>query len=246
MKPNWKYIGLFIVLSIGISAPIHLGYLDQVYVTISKQWIVSEWVYLLAGLGPFVAAVVVLFLQKNISNRITVFGDAKGKNILITLLPIAAFSIVGFENSYGFNAHYFGFIYALINVIYAFLEEFGWRKYLQNALEGINNNWKYIIVGIIWWVWHLRFETQFDLFIFPIICIGGGYLLGKLTDETKSILPVVTLHTLIILLSNSGTPTRSKIIGVGVTILGWLIIEWVWKKRAQRIIPITDSKSSKK
>jgi membrane protease YdiL (CAAX protease family) len=150
---------------------------------------------------------------------------------LIALLPVFSFTIAGLENSSGINIHYYAFIYASFNVMYAFLEEFGWRRYLQNALEGVNKNWKYILIGIIWWIWHLRLETQFDLFIFPIICIGGGYLLGKLTDDTKSILPVVSLHTLIILLTNSGAITMNKIIGISLTIIGWLIIEQIWKRK---------------
>lgn len=233
MKPNWKYISLFVILAIGISAPVHLGYIDKSYKSITNEWIVSYWVYLVAGLGPFIAAVIILLFQKSISNRITIFGTTKSKNILIALLPIVAFSIVGMENSYGMNVHYFGFSYAAINVIYAFLEEFGWRRYLQNALEGINKNWKYILIGIIWWIWHMRFESDFDLFIFPVICIGGGYLLGKLTDDTKSIIPAVIFHTLIILLTNSGTITINKMIGAGITIIIWVVIEQIWKRKKQ-------------
>ena len=153
------------------------------------------------------------------------------KNILIALLPVITFAIVGLENSYGINIHYYAFIYAFIIVIYAFLEEFGWRRYLQNSSEGINKNWKYILIGIIWWIWHLRFETHFDIFIFPLICIGGGYLLGKLADDTKSIVPVVTIHTLIILLTNSGELTMNKMIAASLTIIAWIIIEQVWKRK---------------
>ncbi len=231
MKPNWKYISLFLVLALGISAPIHLGYLDEAYKTFTQNLLIKNWVYIVAGLGPFIAGLITILLQKNLSNRITFWGGQRLKNILIALLPVLSFSIVGLENSDEINIHYYGFIYAFINVLYAFLEEFGWRRYLQNALEGINKNWKYIIIGIIWWIWHLRFETPFDLYIFPLICIGGGYLLGKLTDDTKSIIPVATIHTLAILLTNSGEVTVNKMVGAGLVIVGWLIIEQLWKRK---------------
>lgn len=231
MKTNWKYISLFLILAIGISAPIHLGYIDKAYKAFSNDWIISDWAYLIAGLGPFTAGLIVLLLDKFVSNRITIWGNEKLKNILIALLPVFSFSIIGLENSNDINIHYYGFIYASINIIYAFLEEFGWRRYLQNALEGLNKNWKYILIGIIWWIWHLRFETHFDIFIFPLICIGGGYLLGKLADDTKSIVPVVTIHTLIILLTNSGELTMNKMIAASLTIIAWIIIEQVWKRK---------------
>ena len=231
MKTNWKYIILFVILAIGISAPIHLGFFDESFKAITSGWFFNDWTYLLAGFGPLIAGLIILLLDKSVSNRITIFGKEKVKFILIALLPVFTFPIFGLENSYGINIHLYAFIFALINVIYAFFEEFGWRRYLQNALEGINKNWKYILIGIIWWIWHLRFETSFDLFVFPFICIGGGYLLGKLADDTKSILPIVSMHTLIILLTNSGAITTNKIAGVALTIIGWIIIEQFWKRK---------------
>ena len=82
-----------------------------------------------------------------------------------------------------------------------------------------------MLIGVIWWLWHLRFTTDFDIFIFPLICIGGGYLLGKLADDTKSILPIVSMHTLVIILTNSGPMTTNKIIGVLSTVVGWFLVE---------------------
>ncbi len=38
-------------------------------------------------------------------------------------------------------------------------------------------------------------------------------------------------NTLIILLTNSGALTINKIIGAGLTIMGWIFIEQVWKRK---------------
>lgn len=231
MKPNWKNIILFTVLAMGISIPFHLGLFEESFQAYTNGGMISDWGYLLAGIGPLLAALFLLAWDPSISNRISIFGDEKLKNILIASLPILTFPIFGLENPYGINTHFYAFIYALINVIYAFFEEFGWRRYLQNALEGINKNGKYILIGLVWWIWHMRFETSFDLFVFPIICIGGAYLLGKLADDTKSILPIVNMHALIILLTNSGAITMNKMIGLALTIIGWFIIEQYWKRK---------------
>ena len=67
--------------------------------------------------------------------------------------------------------------------------------------------------------------------VFPVICIVGGFLLGKLADDTKSVLPVVSMHSLIILTTNSGQLNMQKIIGIALTIVGWIIIEKIWRKR---------------
>lgn len=139
--------------------------------------------YLFAGLSTLTVGSVGIFIHKELSNMITILGKTTFKNTMILCLSIVAFSIIGLDNRFGVNKSLFGFTYDLIKTIYAFTEEFGWRKYLQNALEGLNKNAKYILIGLVWWIWHFRFDTQFDLFIFLLICLGGGFLLGKLADD---------------------------------------------------------------
>ncbi len=231
MKIDWKYIILFILIAFGISYQVQQGYFKDFFQSVTKNTFISESGYLLAGFSTLIAALIVLTFHKNRSNRITIFGDEKIKNVLILSLPIVAFSISGLNNNFGMNKSVYGFAFALTNTIYAFTEEFGWRRYLQNALEGLNKNLKYIFIGVIWWIWHFRFDTQFDIFIFPLICIGGGFLLGKLADDFKSILPVVAMHTLIILTTNAGNFDQKKIIGICIVVLGWTVIEQIWKRK---------------
>jgi hypothetical protein len=233
MKIDWKYIILFIFLALGISYPIQTGYFDDFYQSIIKDTFLSYSTYLMAGLSTVLATIIVFLFQRNISSRITIFGDESIKNVTIAMLPIFAFSIVGINNEFGMNKSLFGFLFASVNTVYAFTEEIGWRRYLQNALEGLNKNIKYLFIGVVWWIWHFRFETQFDLFVFPLICIGGGYLLGKLADDTKSILPVISMHTLIILVTNAGQFGKHELLGITVVVIGWIVIEQVWKRKVR-------------
>jgi len=220
MKTEWKYIVLFILIAFGLSFPIQQGYFNEFFQSITKKTFLYGSGYLLAGISTLAASIIALAFHKQVSRQITIFGDEKLKNLLILILPITAFSIIGLNNNFGMNRYLFGFAFASINTIYAFTEEFGWRRYLQNALEGLNKNFKYIFIGIIWWIWHFRFNTQFDIFIFPLICIGGGFLLGKLVDEYRSILPIIAMHNLIILTTNSGNFDQNKMIGIGLVVLG--------------------------
>ncbi|MDR3272750.1 MAG: CPBP family intramembrane metalloprotease [Flavobacteriaceae bacterium] len=38
------------------------------------------------------------------------------------------------------------------------LEEIGWRGFLQQQLKGLPKIWNILIVGILWFIWHLNFE----------------------------------------------------------------------------------------
>jgi hypothetical protein len=231
MKINWKYIILFILIALGSSYPIQTGFFDSFFQSITHSSFLSHSSYLMAGLSTVLSAIIVFLFQKNISSRITILGDESIKNVTIAMLPIFAFSIVGLNNEFGMNKSLYGFLFASVNTVYAFAEEVGWRRYLQNALEGLNKNIKYIFIGVVWWIWHFRFETQFDLFVFPLICLGGGYLLGKLADDTKSILPVVSMHTLIILVTITGQFGKHQVLGITIVVIGWIVIEQVWKRK---------------
>ena len=231
MKIDWKYIILFSLIALGLSYPVQKGYLDEVFNYYTKDTFLFESSYLIAGLTTLIVATIALLFHKDLSNRITIFGDDKIKNLIIVCLPIIAFTTVGLNNSLEMNKSLYGFAFASLNTVYAFTEEFGWRRYLQNALEGLNKYLKYILISIVWYIWHFRFETQFDIFIFPLICIGGGFLLGKLADDSKSILPIISMHTLIILTTNSGNFGKNEIVGIGIVILGWVLIEQIWKRK---------------
>ena len=179
LKTNRKYIILFLFIAFGLSYPVQKGYLIELFNSFAKDTFLSESSYLLAGFSTLIAAIVALVFHKKLSNRIAILGDDKVKNLLILCLPVVSFAIIGLDNSFEMNKYLYGFSFALTNTVYAFTEEVGWRKYLQNALEGLNKNLKYLLIGIIWWVWHFRFDSPFDLFIFPLICIGGGVSFRK-------------------------------------------------------------------
>ncbi len=234
MKVKWKYIFLYALIALGLSYPIQSGVLDDYFNSITEDTFLFGSTYLLAGLSTLFAGAVVLLFHKGSSKRITILGDDRIKNLLILVLPILSFSVIGIKNNSEMSESLHGFAFASINTVYAFAEEFGWRRYLQNALEGLNKHLKYILISVIWWIWHFRFDTQFDLFIFPVICIGGGFLLGKLADDTKSILPVVAMHTLIILTTSMGSFGKNEILGIGLVMLGWITIEMIWKRKVQR------------
>lgn len=225
---------LYILLALTLSWVVKQNFFTNHFSQLFQKTFLSSSAYLMAGISTLFAGSIGLLLHKGISKQISILGNTPSKNILIVFLPVIAFSISGIENKHGINVFLYGFLYSVTNVIYAFTEEFGWRKYLQNALEEWNRNIKYIFIGIIWWLWHFRFETNFDLIIFPIICIGGGFLLGKLADASKSVLPVVAMHTLIILTTNSGNFGKNEIMGIGIVLIGWVIIEQIWKRKRKK------------
>jgi uncharacterized protein len=227
-KVNWQFVVLFYVIAFTISGLFNSGFLTTYYQSLTKGYFISDYPYLPACIGTLVATIFVLFIDKSHKRTITFLGNFKLKNLVISFTPLITFTIVGIDNTNGQNSHIFAFYFVLINLIYAAFEEIGWRGYLQDALRPLKQGYSFLIIGLLWWAWHFRYNTAFELTIFPLICIGGSFLIGQFTAKTKSYLTAGGLHCLIILLSNSGELTKEKMIASGLAILVWLGIGKFW------------------
>ncbi len=228
-KVKWLNIFIFYLLAFLIAAPFNSGFLVEAYRNITKNYLISSWGYLPAGFGTLVGTLIVLWLDKKHEKTITLLGNAPFKNITIAIIPLIVFTIIGLKNELLKNEHYYAFIFMVINLAYALAEEIGWRGYLQDALRPISSNFRYIFIGIFWWVWHFRFCSTFEITLFPVICITSAFILGKFVEQTKSSFTVAGLHSLIIILTNTGKLSISKITGAFITILIWFAIGYFFK-----------------
>ena len=225
MKEAWPYVVFYVLGAWLLSLPVHLGMLDVLHAQWLGDTMFAGKAFLWAGFGPFIAGLFAIRFHRGLSDRIHVLGADAMKNGLLVLMLIAIFTAIGLPHGDGPASHFYGFVYMATITIYALLEEFGWRRYLQNALEGLNIHLKYVLIGMIWWIWHARFATTFDLTLFPLICIGGGYLLGRLADVSRSIMPVIIMHALVILLTGTGKASTHAFIGSGLVLTGWFLID---------------------
>jgi len=214
-----------------LSFPVQQGYLDAAFAALAGDSILSGLSYLLAGFSTLAAALVGMVVHRGLPNTISIFGDDALKHTAIAVLPIVAFALGGRENPDGMTAWLYGGLMASVASVYAFADEVGWRRYLQNALQGLSPSIKYLCIGAVWWLWHFRFDTIFDLVVFPLICLGGGFLLGRLADDTRSLLPVVAMHSLVTLTTTTGQFGTREVTAIALVFGGWFAIEKLWSTR---------------
>jgi hypothetical protein len=229
-KIRWKNVVVFSFLAVLLSLPVNSGYLETCYKPISQ--LLSDYFFLFACLGPLIAAFLVIKLWGIKYSRISFFGDKKWINIVFGTAPIISFTITGLENDFGLQSNLFALMYSSAFILYACGEEFGWRRYLQNELSPLGQWSKYLIIGVIWWLWHWRFTTNFDFLLFPLITIISSLLIGKLTDDTNSYYVAASLHGLVMILT-IGSWSVNKTLGLSLTILIWLIIS-IYEKKHKR------------
>ncbi len=206
----------------------------------------------LGAIGLLIGALISLYLLREDKKlSYSLFGTSPKWSILMMIIPIILLGIFGIKNSNNINEHYYGIIGGISTIIYAFTEEIGWRGYLQDELQVIKEWQRVILIGFLWYLWHLSFLTNQDLIAnlqFLGWMIFGSWGIGKVIDSTKSILVATCFHMIInIMMFNSyltkGIDDFSKLIILGISVILWIIILIYWKKGEKTIANDIDMNS---
>lgn len=239
---NWKRIILFLLIAIIISNIFRF----DVFELKSELEKLPTWIYILTilfleGSGVFIGALIAIyFLKKHRKSEITFFGTSKSKSVIMAVIPILMLTIIGVKNKFELDSHLYGFIAIIGTLLYCIMEEYGWRGYLQEELKTLKSWQKYLIIGFIWYIWHLTFLTKAtvgDNFFFLAMMIFGSWGIGQVAESTKSILACACFHLIIqIMMFNAliknGIDGTEKLIILGVSVLLWFLIIKKWEKES--------------
>ena len=134
---------------------------------------------------------------------------------IVTAIVLALGKIFGWIDFSNFRAevYFTGFIVALLpNFVKNIFEESVWRGYLTTKLlnEKVKDIWLYLIVGVIWGIWHLPYYLHFlpEADIYQVLSVGRlalalvaiismicwTIMFVEIFRLTKSIWSVVLLH----------------------------------------------------
>ena len=237
-KIRWGELIIFYSLSILVSAPfrLHLIKMDEV---IPLPYGLNILYRIFRGIGPAIGFVVVYYLLKSKVNRkLSFWGNNKWYSFLaITIIP-ASLCIAGVENSESLNKHYFGFLTGIMLIMYALGEEFGWRGYLQQALEPIKLPYRIFLIAILWYVWHLNFlvpeiTLKSHIIHFAFLLLGSWGLL-KISESTSSILFVAAVHLAFNILSDVSLSGQVKILIVLFAAIVWTVLIFLLNKNGSK------------
>lgn len=204
----------------------------------------SGWSYLiiegvLEGSGIFMAGILGLFLlRKQRETSISFWGTSKIKSLLMALIPTVLLIGIGVQNKYNINAHVFGLIAAIGSFMYCIMEEYGWRGYLQEEFKFLKPLMRFILIGSIWYAWHLEFlkeTTGIANLFFLGTLILGSWGIGKVAELTSSILACACFHLIVNIFMfnhffNNAFSNTGKLILLVVCISLWVLILNRWKK----------------
>lgn len=225
---------IFYALACGISWFFLLN--RSAVVQILTRYEISErFAYLGVMWGPGIAAIICFAIFRKSHNRtITFKGTSFSKGLLFYFLPFVIFAIMMVANPISemelsklFFLIPFGFLMILG-------EELGWRGYLQDALRHVPEWRKWVLIAILWEVWHfdrgwMGESLVRDLIIKLVLFVATFILtliIGKLTEKTKSLLVAIALHSWINMLWE--IPHLNTFLTFGVSIFIWYLLLRSW------------------
>ena len=232
-------ISIFYVIGISISNIFRFDLLDIRNDKESMSLLELLLTSPLGSVGVLIGALISInLLKKERDLQFSLFGTSKKWSLIMLIIPIILLAVFGVTNENGLNTHYYGIIAGVGTLIYCFFEEIGWRGYLQDELKDMKEWKRALIIGFLWYFWHLSFISNHS-FIDNIQFLGwmifGSWGIGKIIDSTKSILAATCFHMIVnIMMFNNlikhGLSLTNKLIIITVSIAIWAIIMKKWEK----------------
>lgn len=239
-KISWLRLVLFFLIAIVVSNLFRFDVFNlRESLNELPAWFFIFTMVLLEGSGVIIGAVIALSMYKrNHQTEISFFGTSKRYGLIMAVIPIVLLAVFGVTNEYEMNEHIYGSVAILGTMVYCIMEEYGWRGYLQEELRLLQKWPRYILIGFLWYLWHLSFlkeTTITDNLFFLSMMIFGSWGIGQVAESTKSILASACFHLIIqIMMLNSliknGIDGTDKIIILVVSVGIWFVIIKRWEK----------------
>lgn len=209
-KIHWKSIALFYAITLCLRAIVHNFESHDDSTITFWTWGMAE------GIGPCLGAIAAVMLFKR-KFYCTITGNSLVKSIITVAIPLIVCFILDKRLSF----------ILLGSIVYAFLEEVGWRGYLQEEQKELNQPLQVFIVGTMWFLWHLTIGFNMSGLIFWGLLLFGAWGIGNVARDTRSLAACACFHTLYNFSAHGYFQFTPIVIVIYVAIIvSWIVI---WK-----------------
>jgi len=240
-RTSWTPVVVFFLIAVAISAPFFYwrtvldwkGFAGPNFLkTTSYMW------------GPGIAGLVCYALyRRRFVKRITLWGFSFWKSLLVWVGPFLLLAALGLRTPDGGLDRTLPLMLLGFGVLTIVGEEVGWRWFLQDYLQRLHPLKKYIVVGVLWELWHLRFLGKLGQpvtailitsVVVMLITVAVSIVIGYVTDRTRSLLFAVALHGWVDMCLEF--PQRSTYVCAAVTVVLCAVFVFAGKTRDKNLL----------
>lgn len=214
-RTKWVAIIVFYVIAVAIrAAALQIDVPQEA----NLKYFLIDWA---TGIGPCIGAIVAVLIFKR-----KFFCSVVGKSLLRSALCVAVPFIICFFLHRKLSFVLLGFIF------YSFLEEVGWRGYLQGELADMKPFLQALVIGLMWLLWHINLSFGINTLIFFAILVFGSWGIGKIAKDTSSLVTCACFHTLYNFSIHGFFEFTPAVISIYVAVIAsWFIIWYCpWHK----------------
>lgn len=215
LNTKWAAVIVFYVIAVILRA---LALQLEVPGVANLKYFLADWA---GGAGPCIGAIaaVLLFRRKFYCN---ITGSSLIKSALCVAIPF----LICFFLHRKLSFVLLGFIF------YSFLEEVGWRGYLQGELEEMKPLLQALLIGTMWFFWHINLSFTLNSLIFLAILVFGAWGIGRIARDTHSLVACACFHTLYNFSIHGFFEFTPAVIGIYVAVIAsWFLIWYApWGK----------------
>lgn len=218
LEKNKKWIAITLFYAIAVACRALVLNFAPAPTEVDLYYVLRGWA---EGIGPCLGALAAVYILKR-----KFFCSITGTSIIKSLLSVA----IPFGICYCLH-HQLSFL-LLDFILYSFLEEVGWRGYLMSEFEDKSQGMKALIIGLLWFVWHLQFSLSVNAHIFLALLIFGSWGIGRVAQDTHSLVLCACFHTLYNFSSHGWFQFTPTVICIYVVVFSsWFVIWYTpWEK----------------
>ncbi len=185
---------------------------------------------LLRASGPLAGGITsMLIFRKRYERTITITGVSLAVSAIYIGAPLLLISLLGITGPGTENPNWFGFLSGSTLIMYCLFEEIGWRGFLQDSMRRIPNPFRFIIIGTLWYLWHLNllspdlYSIRFGLLVHLPSCILGSWIIGFLADKYKSVMVAAAAHSIFNIFFDLHADMKAKVMIVAGMLIIWMV-----------------------
>ena len=196
---DWTGVALFYGLACLISWPV---------------FYIQDFVDLCAGLHNFAvttgymwgpgAAALICYRWWRPAKTVSLLGTSWRRSLIFLFAPLVALALAQIP-IIGSDALALLGLLVTLAVFNTLGEELGWRGFLQDKLRPLDRVWRYVLIGVLWELWHFRFRSALfgDATLASALATEAAWipatilfsaLIGELTDRGRALAIAVALH----------------------------------------------------